>query len=42
MYPVPLTILMVRNKKMPRWARILIIALAWLVYLAIGLSESGT
>ena len=42
MFPVPLTILMVRNKKLPRWARILIITLAWLVYLAIGLSESGT
>ena len=40
MFPVPLTILMVRNKKLPLWARILIIAVAWLFYLALGLSDT--
>lgn len=41
MFPVPLTVLMVRNKNLPRWAKILIITIAWLVYLAIGLSEGN-
>ena len=40
MFPVPLTILMVRNKKLPLWARILIIGLGWILFLALGLSET--
>lgn len=36
MFPVPVTILMVRNRKLNKWLRIGIIAAAWLAYLAIG------
>ena len=35
-FPVPLTILMVRNKKLNLYARIAIIALAWIAYFLIG------
>ena len=35
-FPVPLTILMVRNKTMNKWLRIGIIAAAWIIYLIIG------
>ena len=31
-FPVPLTILMVRNQTLPKWAKILIIAAAWIFY----------
>jgi len=37
-FPVPLTILMLRNQKLNKWVRIGIIAAGWLVYLMIGLS----
>ena len=40
MFPLPLTILMVRNKKLNKWVRIAIIAVAWIVYFAICLSGS--
>ena len=36
-FPIPLTILMLRNRKLPTAARIAIIALGWIVYLALGL-----
>ncbi|WP_189270139.1 zinc ribbon domain-containing protein [Pseudobutyrivibrio ruminis] len=47
MFPVPLTILMVRNKNMKPVVKGLIIAAAWIVYFCIGLSgnsetEDGT
>lgn len=35
-FPLPLTILMVKNKKLKLWAKILIIAAAWAVYLLIA------
>ena len=38
MFPIPLTILMIRNKKINKWLRVGIIAVAWIVYIAIGLS----
>ena len=38
LFPVPLTILMLRNESMPKAARYAIIAAAWIVYLAIGLA----
>jgi len=36
-FPLPLTIIMVNNKTLPTWAKILIIVAAWGTYLAIGL-----
>ena len=36
-FPIPLTILMLRNRKFPTAARIAIIVLGWIVYLALGL-----
>ena len=36
-FPIPLTILMLRNRKLPTAARIAIIVLGWIVYLALGL-----
>ena len=38
MFPLPLTILMIRNKKLNKWLRIGIIVIAWIAYIAIGLS----
>lgn len=40
-FPVPLTILMARNRKLNKWVKAGIIAAAWIVYLAIGFSGSG-
>ena len=37
MFPLPLTILMVRNKKLDKRVRIAIVAAAWLLYVCIGL-----
>ena len=36
-FPIPLTILMLRSRRLPAWARYAIIALGWLVYLLLGL-----
>lgn len=45
-FPVPLTILMVKNQKLKKWLKIAIIAAAWLIYLLIafsgGASSEGT
>lgn len=38
-FPVPLTVLMVRNRSLNKWAKVAIIAAAWLVYLAIAYSN---
>jgi ribosomal protein L40E len=37
-FPVPLTILMVRNQKLNKWVKIGIIAVAWILYLIIALA----
>lgn len=37
-FPLPLTILMIRNKKLSKWLRIGIIAVAWIVYFLIAFS----
>ena len=37
-FPVPLTILMIRNQKMNKWVKIGIIAVAWILYLIIALA----
>ena len=37
-FPIPATILIVRSKKMPWWAKALFILLVWGIYLAIGMS----
>ena len=37
-FPIPATILIVRSKKMPWWAKTLLILLVWGIYLAIGMS----
>ncbi len=39
-FPIPLTILMVKNKKLKSWAKILIIAGAWALYLVIAFAGS--
>lgn len=39
-FPVPLTILMLRNRKLPAAARYAIIAVGWILYLIIGFSAS--
>lgn len=36
-FPIPLTVLMVRNQKLNKWAKIGIIAVSWIIYLAIAL-----
>ena len=44
-FPVPLTILMLRNRSLPPWARYGIIAAGWIVYLLIAFGRpksSGT
>lgn len=40
-YPVPLTIIMLKNKEMNKWLRIGIIAVAWIVYLILGYRGSA-
>lgn len=40
-FPVPLTILMLRKKEMKPWLKYGIIALAWVVYLLIALTGNG-
>lgn len=40
-FPVPLTILMLRNEKMNKWARIGIIAAAWILYFAMGMAGNS-
>lgn len=42
MFPLPLTILVVRSRKMETVIKIAIIAIAWVVYLAIGLLNKDT
>lgn len=41
-FPIPLTILMVRNQKLKLWAKILIIAAAWALYLVIAFSGKSS
>lgn len=41
-FPLPLTILIVRNKKLNKWVRIGIIAAAWIIYLAIGFAGGNS
>lgn len=41
-FPVPLTILMLRNKKLSKPVKIGIIVAAWIVYLIIGLAGGGS
>lgn len=41
-FPLPLTILLLRNKKMKSVIKYTIIAVAWLIYLLIGLSGQST
>jgi Zn-finger nucleic acid-binding protein len=41
-FPLPLTILMIRNKKLSKWLRIGIIAVAWIVYFLIAFSGNNT
>ena len=41
-FPVPLTILMIRNQKLSKPVKIGIIAVAWIVYLLIGSSGRGS
>jgi len=40
-FPVPLTILMVRNKKLNKWVKIGLIAIAWFFYFIIASAGSG-
>lgn len=40
-FPLPLTILLSRNKNMNTWLRIALIVVAWSVYLLIGFSGSS-
>lgn len=40
-FPVPLTILLVRNKRMNNIVKYVLIGLAWLIYLAIGLGSKS-
>ena len=37
-FPVPLTILLVRNKAMKLWLRLLLIGIAWALYLIIAIT----
>lgn len=41
-FPLPLTIIMLRNKKINKWIRLAIVAVAWIVYFAIGMSGNKT
>jgi len=41
-FPVPLTILMLRNRSLPPWARYGIIAAGWIVYLLISFRPGGS
>ncbi|MBP5177271.1 MAG: hypothetical protein ILP02_01665 [Clostridia bacterium] len=41
-FPVPLTILMVRKKKLSKLVKIAIIAIAWIIYLLIVFSRGGS
>lgn len=41
-FPVPLTILMLRNQKLSKPVKIGIIVAAWIVYLIIGLTDGGS
>ncbi|MBR5381538.1 MAG: hypothetical protein IK136_02840 [Oscillospiraceae bacterium] len=40
-FPVPLTILMLRNRTLPAWARYGVIAAGWIVYLLIAIKPGG-
>ena len=40
-FPVPITILMVRNKKINKWAKMGIIAVAWVLYMIIAFAGNG-
>jgi ribosomal protein L40E len=41
-FPVPLTILMLRNQKMNKWVRVGIIAIAWIFYFGIAFTGRGS
>ena len=41
-FPIPLTILMVRNQKLNKWVKIGIIAVAWILYLIIAFAGDGS
>lgn len=41
-FPIPLTILMLRSKKINKTVKIAVIAVAWLIYLVIALAGSGS
>lgn len=41
-FPIPLTILMVRNQRLNKWVKIGIIAVAWILYLIIAFTGGGT
>lgn len=41
-FPVPLTILLVRNQKVNKWLKIGIIAVAWIIYILIAFSGIGS
>lgn len=41
-FPIPLTILMVRNQKLNKWVKIGIIAVAWIFYLIIAFAGGGS
>ena len=42
LFPVPLTILVVRNKKMSKGVKAAIIAVAWVLFLIIGIAGAGS
>ena len=41
-FPIPLTILMVRNQRLNKWVKIGIIAVAWILYLIIAFTGGGS
>ena len=42
MFPIPLTIIVSRNKKLKTGAKIGVIAAAWIIYLLIGISANAS
>lgn len=42
MFPIPLTVLIVKNRKLNIWAKAAIIAAAWIAILAIGIFGGKT
>lgn len=41
-FPVPLTIILLKNQKLKKWLKIVIIAIAWILYLLIGFSGNNS